>query len=1012
MARMNLAKTALAIMCGLAIAASAAAQSNKFDIPEGDLKTALEVYAKQSGVRLIYLSEDVGDRRTAGARGDMSQEAALSRLLAGTDLTVERDQSGALAIVRKGAKMPAPKNPAQPSSSLGQAGIDTLAQAESDRTDTNASSSSSLKTLGAVQVTGSHIKRAQMTGVGPMTVIDAETIHSSGAVSVETLLQRLPASAGAAGSQSNNFWTGNGNGATQVNLRGLGVNRTLVLLNGRRVVSGGTGANNSVDLNIVPLALVQSIEILKDGASAVYGADAVAGVVNILTRKDMNGVELSTRFGQTFQGDGEISSFNLAFGTSSERGSMFGALTYAESGTVTMASRAPCPLGVVAGALECVGNSSTIGGRARLADGRVVNFNQDPNGDPRSFELYDPAKHNYNYNNFLNAVSPIKRVGLSGFGQFDLTKDIRVFTELMATNRQSHQRASPNTLGVYRTIQIAATNPTNPTGQNLTLQRRRLEEAGARITAQEVDTFRAVLGLEGQWGDSWAWNTAINWGRNSATDSSTNIANLDRVENTLNTALCSNMPGAAIPCGNYLGFGNLSPEVLDYILFTQRGSGGNSQLVGSGTISGSLFELPAGSVGFASGVEFRRERGWLYPDSLVVNGSANIVRQDPIEGGYSAKEAFVEFAVPLLRNVAIADYATLNVAGRFSNYDLFGSDTNYKVGLDWQVANPLKIRLNYATAFRIPSVPELFGGIGQGSLTTLDPCSNWSSPTTNAVIRANCQAAGVPTNFRQLGNTILTTTGGNPSLQPEDARTFTAGFVWTPGFAPGLTMTADYYRVRIENAIRSIQGSVKLNTCYTTPNRAHPFCSPSNFTRDPVTGEVNYLSSQQVNAASEEAEGVDIGLLYQFNLGAWQASASLDASYLERYDVTPFAGAATIKYSGKITSGLGSYTQARGLGSLRMAKDRWTGVYTAQYIGGADDISAVPGTIGSRAPGVLYQNLQLSYGIKGKWDVSAGVENLLDKKAPFIQNNPNANTDTMTYDLLGRRWNVRVGYHW
>ncbi|MBH1642747.1 TonB-dependent receptor [Stenotrophomonas maltophilia] len=284
--------------------------------------------------------------------------------------------------------------------------------------------------------------------------------------------------------------------------------------------------------------------------------------------------------------------------------------------------------------------------------------------------------------------------------------------------------------------------------------------------------------------------------------------------------------------------------MLDYLLFTQRGSGGNSQQGFSGTISGALFDLPAGSVAFASGVEFRKERGWLYPDPLVVNGSANIVRQDPIEGEYSAKEAFVEFAVPLLQDIPLVGYATLNLAGRYSAYDLFGSATTYKVGLDWQVAEPLKIRLNYATAFRIPSIPELFGGIGQGSLTTLDPCSNWSTLPADSVIRANCQAAGVPTNFRQLGNTILPTTGGNPDLKPEDARTFTAGFVWTPGFAPGLTLTADYYRIRIENAIRSIEGSVKLRACHTTPNLAHPFCSPANFTRDSVTGEVNYLSSQ------------------------------------------------------------------------------------------------------------------------------------------------------------------------
>ncbi|WP_242876799.1 STN domain-containing protein [Stenotrophomonas maltophilia] len=208
MARTKVARTALAVMCGLVIAASAAAQTSTFDIPEGDLKIALEAYARQSGVRLVYLSEDVRDRRTSGARGDMSQDAALNRLLAGTGLTVKRDQSGALAIVREAANAPAPSTRSTPSSSLGQAGSDTYASTVSGGADASTTSTTAPTTFDAVQVTGSHIKRAQMSGVGPTTVIDAETIQSSGAVSVETLLQRLPASAGAAGSQSNNFWTG------------------------------------------------------------------------------------------------------------------------------------------------------------------------------------------------------------------------------------------------------------------------------------------------------------------------------------------------------------------------------------------------------------------------------------------------------------------------------------------------------------------------------------------------------------------------------------------------------------------------------------------------------------------------------------------------------------------------------------------------------------------------------------------------------------------------------------
>lgn len=886
------------------------------------------------------------------------------------------------------------------------------AQAAAPATSSSDTTSQDAKTLEAVKVTGSHIKRAEMSGVGPMTVIDAETIRASGAVSIETLLQRLPASAGAAGSQSNNFWTGNGNGTTQVNLRGLGVNRTLVLLNGRRLVSGGTGANNSVDLNVVPLALVERIEILKDGASAIYGADAVAGVANIITKKTLNGAEASFRYGQTFRGDGDLASASLAYGLNNESSSLLTAITYSETGTVTMASRAPCPLGVVAGKLQCVGNSATIGGRARLANGTMVNFNQDPAGNPFSYEPYSPDKHNYNYNNMLNAVSPIKRLGLNALGRIDINDDVSLFTEALYTYRDSSQRASPNTLGLYRPIRIAATHPTNPTGQALVLERRRLEEAGARMTGQETNTFRVVAGAEGRFGSTWDWTAAFNWGRNTGTDSSTNIANLDRVENTLNRGLCSSTPGAAIPCGNYLGYGNLTREVLDYILFTQRGSGGNSQIGFNATVSGVIAELPAGSVAVAAGMETRREKGWIYPDNLVVNGTANIVRMDPIDGGYTANEAFAEIAVPIFQDARFADYMTLNAAVRYSRYDLFGSDTNYKVGLDWQVVPSLKIRTNYSTAFRIPSIPELFGGIGQGSFTTLDPCSNWSSLPLDSTVRRNCQASGVPVGYRQLGNTILTTTGGNRELTPEGAKTKTVGIVWTPAALASLTLTADYFDIRIENAIRSIQGSIKLRTCYDTPNLNHPFCSADNFTRDPVTGEIDYLSQQQMNASSERVTGFDVGALYEMEWAGISSTFSADASYLTRYDVIPFQGATPIEYAGKVTSGLGSYTHWRGFASLKLAKNQWSGLYSIQYIGGADDISAQPNTIGSRAPSVLYHNLQVGYSPMKAIDISFGVDNVLDKKAPFIQNNPNANTDTMTYDLLGRRWNVRATYRW
>jgi len=868
------------------------------------------------------------------------------------------------------------------------------------------------RTLDAVQVTGSHIKRAQLSGVGPVSVIDAQAIERSGATSVDTLLQRLPASAGFAGSQSNAYWAENGYGTTQVNLRGLGINRTLVLLNGRRIVNGGTGANSSVDLNMIPVSLIERVEVLKDGASAIYGADAVAGVVNIITKQGFDGAEAAVRYGQTTRGDGDETAVDLAWGVTSERGSLMAGINYAEGGTVNMGSRAPCGLAEVDGKLVCSGSSTTVGGRALLANGRRVNFNQVLGGNGDFYEPYSAAKHNYNGNPTLNAVNPIKRISMSVFGDSQLSENTSVFTELMYTNRQSDQLAAPGGLGVYRPINIAADHPTNPTGQDLLLQRRRLEEAGPRHFSQEVNTFRGLVGVKGHFGTGWDWSAALNWGRNTGVDGSDNVANLDRVEQTLDRRICSPVPGAAIPCGDYLGYGDLSREVLDYILYTSRDTGGNEQKSFTANLSGQIFELPAGWVGFAAGVEVRKERGWRNPDPLTVLGIGNTNQQDPIAGEYTAKEVFAELAIPLLQDNVIADSLYLNLAGRASDYDLFGRDYNYKVGLDWQVNPALKVRSTYATAFRIPNIPELFGGVAEGNLTTTDPCSNWSAMPAGSTVRDNCQAYGVPAGYVQPGNTILTTSGGNADLKPEDATSFTAGVVWTPEFLTGLTLTLDYYNIRIKHAIQRIDGSTKLAICYNTPGLAHPFCDASNFTRNPRTGEVDFLSSQPVNAANEHVTGYDVGALYEFKAAGFDASVSADVSYLQRYDVRPYDGADLIEYAGKITGGRGSYAKWRGLVSMNASRDKWSGTWSTQYIGRADDINAARGDIGDHAPSVFYHNLQLKYAVSKALDVSLGLDNVFDKKPPFIQSYTDANTDTMTYDLLGRRWYARIGYRW
>ena len=864
---------------------------------------------------------------------------------------------------------------------------------------------SSAEPTNAIVVTGSRIRRADIEGVGPTTVVDAEEIENTGIVNVETLLQRLPANAGFAGNQSSAYWTGNGYGTAQVNLRGLGIKRTLVLLNGRRLVAGGTGANSSPDLNMIPVNMLARTEVLKDGASAVYGADAMAGVVNLISRTDFEGVSVGGRLGIAEKGDGRDATIDLLAGWRTDRGGIMIAANYQKTEPISMFSRAPCSLAeVTPGQLSCVNSSSTIGGRAVLPDGSQINFNQDAGGDGDFFEPYNPAKHNYNSALTLNAVNPIERISVATFADWAMTDDIELFGEFLYTKRESEQIASPGSL---LNLAIPASSPTNPTGEDIVLVRRRLAEGGPRQFFQDTETWQATLGLKGDLANTWHWEVAGSFGRNTGIDGSTNIANLENVANTLDTDICGT---GGIPCADYLGFGDVSQEVLDYILFTSRDTGGNELLSVTADLTGDLFDMPAGPVSFAAGAAYREEKGWRDPDPLTVAGIANTNQQDPISGKSIAKEAYVELSVPVFANAPFAEQFTLNGALRVSDYDLFGTDWNYKLSADWEMFDGLRLRGTYGTGFRTPNVPELFGGVAEGNLTTTDPCSNYST-SGNATLVANCQATGVPAGYVQLGNTILTTVGGNPDLQPESSTMWTIGTVVQPrSIVPGLTLTADWFDIDIEDAIRAIPGSTKLAVCYASPNLSSEFCD--DFTRSSLTGEVTFLSATPINTGLEKMNGLDLGMIYDRRLGDFNVSLNMNVTWLNEYTVIPFEGGDPIRFNGFIGGGNGGYPEWRGYGTLMVENGPIGATWSTQWIGSATDFNAAPGDIGYSTPDVFYHNLQLSFAVDDETSFRLGVDNIFDRKPPYIQSFTDANTDTMTYDVMGRRFYVgfRTGF--
>jgi len=227
-----------------------------------------------------------------------------------------------------------------------------------------------------------------------------------------------------------------------------------------------------------------------------------------------------------------------------------------------------------------------------------------------------------------------------------------------------------------------------------------------------------------------------------------------------------------------------------------------------------------------------------------------------------------------------------------------------------------------------------------------------------------------------------------------------------------MTATIDYYKIEIESAIRSVAGSTKLALCYNSQGMSHPFCSPSNFTRNSVTGEIDFLSSQPVNAAREVVSGLDLGLIYEFDFAGLESSIETEISYLKEYSIVPYQGGNVIEYMGYTTGGSGAYPEWRAYSTFKLAKGPWSGSWAVQYIGKVDDINAAKGAIGDHAPSIVYHYLQGKFEISKNMDVAFGVDNAFDKKPPFVQSYTDANTDTMTYDLLGRRWNLRFGYRW
>ena len=853
-----------------------------------------------------------------------------------------------------------------------------------------------------ILVTGSRIKRKDIDGVGKVSVLTAEDFARIGAVSIDQLLKYSPFTAGAqAGAESNYLSATEGYGTASVNLRGLGQNRTLVLVNGRRFVAGGSGANSVVDLNSIPVNMIERMETLLDGSSAIYGADAVAGVVNIITKRSFDGVQVDASYGITQEGDGENTEINLVFGQEKDDRGFIVSLNYTDRQEARSKDRAFSECFFEEDGVDklCSGSSRTAGGRGSTQTMGDVQFNQDPNGDGDSFVPYSFALHAFDFQAFFNLTAPYDRTNISANGFIDLANGIRLFTENTYSKRNSDTEASPASFsGQF----FSATYPHNPTGEDLNLRRRMVEDGfGARIWEQEVSLFRTVIGLEGELNNGWGWDASVNYGKSESDETFTNAIDRLNLAETIDEANCAS--ATATQCVDYFGINDPSPEALAFINATVPTVGENVQTSFLVNFYGDLFEMAHGPVGFAAGFEYRKDDGKYRRTSTRPTFSGGGGSTDPIDADLSSTEVYAEATVPL------ADSFDLNLAARYSDYSDFDAEFTYKVGGDWRVTDSFRLRSIFSTSVRTPNIRELHTTELENFTTFVDPCDQWElSSDTN--LMANC-LADVGAGFTQGEFFIELDYPGSLNLQPEEADTFTFGLVFEPEAVEGLVLTLDYYQIEIEGSIRNIPPSAALEQCYFSANKSDPLCN--DIFRDAFSADVVFLVVPLVNAAKEELSGLDLGVRYGFQAFNSDFTFNLDIAYLDQFDVTFRGAPSKFEFAGTISNGEGgngSYTQWRSNLSLAVDREKWSASYHISYIGDADSQFPPIGATAPVADSATYHGLEGSYRFTEKIVLRGGVNNLFDEDPPYYTNWIDQNTDPFTYDLLGRRYFVKASY--
>lgn len=905
-----------------------------------------------------------------------------------------------------------------------------------------------------IVVTGSRIRRDPLDQPSPVVTIDDTAIARTGLSSVADVLQRLPASSGGLNSKFNssgNFGNppdggGVGAGSAVLDLRYLGPKRTLVLVDGLRFVNGASasGIPATVDLNSIPSSMIERIEVLQSGASPQYGSDAIAGVVNIITKQNQKGFKGSAQYGQFLgDNDGKTQDYQLSYGVGGDDVHVVAGGYYTKQDSVSAADRSisqfpnpgqtSCaePIGGCSsftplGRFLVNGQNLTL--RAPVTTGRPV---YDPTLATGDFKALTPADR-YNFAPFNYFLTPVERFGGFVNARARFSDAINLSVKAVYNRRNSQNQAAYLPLGIGPDVgngnmldglSVDATNPFNPfgvtltPGQNYTAIFRRLVEAGQRTYSQQVDTMSLTGTLDGKFrmfDRNWYWDVNAVLGYNDAKQLFTGNINAARLARAIGPV--SQCTDECVPFNFFGGVGSITPAMLGYIGFDERDRSRQTLNDYTANLSGELFDLPGGPVGIAVGYEHRYQFGSFTPDPIIQAGLGADIPAQAASGRFNVDEVYGEIRLPLVRDLpAIASFE-LNGAVRHSNYSTFGGNTTFSGGALWKPFNDLLLRGQYAESLRAPSIGELYGAQSRFDASIDDPCTSATGGLfqSNATVRANCVANGVPASgsYAEPQGQLPVLTGGNPELRPETARTLLFGGVYSPRWArngalSALSLEVNYYDIKVSGAIASIPAQVLLSRCAESGDAL----SCTAIRRAP-SGIVTGINGLLLNTGGVRTKGIDATLTVRSGeTGVGRFGLYVSGNYLLKYaERTPATdGFTNTDYVGtERGSPDQTYPHFKGLGTIDWTLGPVTASITARYIDNVQEIAA-ENELESR----LYGDAQLQFRprwLDSRFAFTFGVNNVFDKDPPACFSCSLNNFDPTTYDIPGRFGYLRLSY--